>query len=235
MTRLFAFTATGCAAMVLSACGGDTSPQMVTVTETVTQPAAAPSPSSDDSEVTERSNPAPTTEDVAEETAKATDDGNASEYDFGESETNARGNLVKDVGQWAGMTLPNGDFTTVFRVTDIEVDVACTSPYAQPAKNGHFVALTFEVHTMPELAEDPFGQVIISSHGFSVFDEESKRENDSVGNAFGCLNESEVLPQTIGPGEEVKGKIVLDTSVESGSITLNGLNMGVDGAWAWEF
>src|SRR5699024_1199671 len=29
--------------------------------------------------------------------------------------------------------------------------------------------------------------------------------------AYGCLNESEVLPQMIGPGEEVKGKIVLDT------------------------
>lgn len=221
--------------MLLGGCGGDTSPQRVTVTETVTQPAAASPPSLAGSELTETSSPAPTTDDATEETAQAPDDEIASEYDFGEPETNARGNLVKDVGQWAGMTLPNGDFTTVFRVTDIEVDVACTSPYAQPTKNGQFVALEFEVHTMPELAQDPVGQVMIDSYGFSIFDEESKRENDSVGNAYGCLNEGEVLPQMIGPGEEVKGKIVLDTSVESGSITLNGMNMGVDGAWAWEF
>ncbi|WP_191090968.1 hypothetical protein [Serinicoccus hydrothermalis] len=221
--------------MALSACGEATNPQMVTVTETVTQPAAAASPTSNDSGVTETSDTTPTTEGTAGESAEETDDENASDYDFGEPQTNARGNLVKDVGQWAGMTLPNGDFTAVFRVTDIEVDVGCTSQYAQPAKNGQFVALTFEVHTMPELSEDPFGQVMISAHDFAVFDEDSKRENDSVGNAYGCLNESEVLPESIGPGEEVRGKIVLDTGVESGSMVLNGMNMGVDGAWAWDF
>jgi hypothetical protein len=40
---------------------------------------------------------------------------------------------------------------------------------------------------MPELAEDQVGQVMISSHDFSVFDEDSKRENDSVGTAYGAL------------------------------------------------
>jgi|GEM_PF-2762302 len=209
---------------------------MVTVTETVTESAAAPAAVPDAASETANSSAAPKATDAPEaEAAPSSENAVSDSYDFGNPVQNARGNLVKETGQWAGIATPSGEFTAVFRVTDIEVGVKCTSPYAQAPQNGQFVALTFEVHTMPELAEDPIGQVHISPWAFSVFDEDNKRENDSVGTAYGCLNENEVLPEAIGPGEEVKGKIVLDTGVKTGSVALNGRDMGVDGAWAWEF
>lgn len=243
MKKFFVVAAAGSLALLLTSCSEEATPQIVTVTETVTH-SAAPSPSESSTaeessaapqptESKETETPSPTTD--PEEPGASATHGAAADLDFGETVTNSRGNLVKEIDQWAGMANESGDFMAVFRVTGIEVGVTCTNSYAEASQNGQFIALDFEVHTFPELAESEWDQIMITAHDFSVFDEDSKRENDSVGNSYSCMTESETLPQMIGPGEEVTGKLILDSGVTSGSIVLNGMGLGVGGAWAWNF
>lgn len=91
-----------------------------------------------------------------------------------------------------------------------------------------------DIQTTPELARDENGgSFFISEHDFRVLGPDGTRENDSVGNAFMCLEESETIPSVIGPAETVKGKIVLDSKYSEGLIVLNLLQ--VEDGWEWVF
>uniref|UniRef100_UPI000463099D hypothetical protein n=1 Tax=Arthrobacter sp. CAL618 TaxID=1055770 RepID=UPI000463099D len=61
-----------------------------------------------------------------------------------EPETSDRGNLVKDVGEPAGIFNTNDRSTNVidFTVTSI-APAKCTEEYAQPPINGHYLASIF--------------------------------------------------------------------------------------------
>lgn len=162
------------------------------------------------------------------------------EFNFGESTTNDRGNLVKDIGQWAGIANEGGDITVAFRVTDIRTDYECEEPRADPSVNGQFVALDFEIQTQPALglADDPYdSSFFFNQASFIVFDEDNNRENDSMGSGYSCVPMDQSLSGAYGPNEKVSGLVVLDTAVRSGSIVLDGVDYGIDGGsgWAWEF
>lgn len=242
----------------LTGCSGGAGPEQVTVTRTVTHAPATTGATASTSSAEPRA-ATPTAEEPAdtnspEPTSTGADasgrddldltDGGVSvdDVDFGESRPNNRGDLVKDVGQWAGMiSYDQETVVALLRVTEIEMDVECTSQIKQPSENGHFLALTFEVQTAPELAKEAEqglpASFWISPMDMKVFDEDGNRENDSFGNGSLCLDQGESLPTEIGPGEKVRGTIVLDTAFDKGTVTLplRGADPASPGAWAWEF
>lgn len=229
MKRSLAAT-TAVAALVLSACGSDTpdtvagdAPETVTVTvtETVTAPPEEPAPADETVESETTTEAAPTT--APEDT------------DFGDREVSDRGNLTKKVGQPGGIVDESTGATLVeFRLTDIETDFECNSRWAEKSENGQFLALTFEVETFKELADDEWVNTFsMSEYDFTIYDTDGTRENDSRGNAWMCLDDKDRLPSEIGPGEKATGRIVLDTAVREGFVAYS--TYGVDGAQGWEW
>lgn len=149
---------------------------------------------------------------------------------YGDSVTNARGNLVKQVGQLAGIGLSDGSTGVQFTVTNIESNFQCTSPWAEPPMNGQFVAITMDINVMPELANATPSEIWVTPYDFTIYSPDGTRENDSIGNSYYCLNDAEAIPSYIRPGEHAVGKIVLDTSYPTGSILYT-----VDGVSGWEW
>lgn len=151
-------------------------------------------------------------------------------------ERSARGNLVGKVGDIATLnpaTDPELDLVT-FSVTDIATDLACTTPYAEPPQNGHYVGVTMDVATAPdpEFTEHMYGDLYLGSHSFKYVTAEGTTANDVVGNAYMCLDETQLLPQEIGPGEQVTGTVVLDLPTVDGTLILEEMTTGQ--AWEWQ-
>lgn len=228
-------------ALTLTSCGQGDDPSSTqagqapaTVTVTVTAAPEGPiSTTASPESTTTTSAPTSATQDAAATTVP--EDGGK---DFGEAVVNDRGNLVKDIGQWGGVRSSTDDDVTLatFRVTNIDTDFKCTSEYFEKATNGRFLALTLEVETTPELAQEEYmSDVWINPHEFSVFDEDGSRENDSVGSAYSCAASRDMLPDMIGPGEKASGLIVLDTAVESGAVVFEGTTFGGSSGWEWKF
>src|SRR5690606_5825889 len=66
--------------------------------------------------------------------------------EFGKAEYSVRGNLIKQVGQLAGTSsLASNVTTSRFAVTDLVLDRACTSGFADPPANGHYLAIHLNV------------------------------------------------------------------------------------------
>lgn len=133
-------------------------------------------------------------------------------------ELNSRGNLALEIGEAATIVGESGDVMAEFTLTEIQQGIECTLDYADEPGNGEFVGLYFEVEIMEAAAAEQYFYFDISAYDMRILDADGRRENDSVGNSYLCLDVSEELPWDLGPGESAEGWVVLDTSVESGSI-----------------
>lgn len=154
--------------------------------------------------------------------------------EFGESVTSTRGNLVKQLGQLAGTSSIAGDVVTSrFAVTDLVLDFACTSGFAEAPVNGHYLGIHLNVETTPELAESEFPWISFTAYDWQAYDAEGKRLNDPVGNGWSCLDPGDQLPVQIGPGQSVSGWMVLDVAAPSGVVALTML--GGPTGWEWAY
>lgn len=176
--------------------------------------------------------PVATPESTPDPTESSADGEGTSE--FGESVTNSRGNLIKEIGQLAGTSsLATDVVTSRFAVTDIVVDPECTSGFPDAPANGHYLGIHLNVETTPQLADDEFPWLSFTQYDWQAYDAEGKRLNDPVGNAWSCLDTGQQLPSQIGPGQSVSGWIVLDVAATSGSVVL--AMGGSPTGWEWAY
>ena len=147
--------------------------------------------------------------------------------------TNARGNLVQAVGALSVMTNAAKGTLVEFTLTAVDANFTCTAPYARASENGHFIALTFDVTTTAALSEQPLPKFGMASYDFRVFSPDGTRENDSTGNGYGCVADSDALPRSMGPREHAVGKVILDSAQPAGSIVFS--PSSVKGGLEWGF
>lgn len=149
----------------------------------------------------------------------------------------ARGNLIKTVGDPAGIFLEEGsdEWALNFTVTGIEVDPACTGAYAEPAVNGHLVAISVEATTGP----DPkFSEALYNNVSFDASNWKAIASNGTTVNtissqsAWSCFDQAEMIPQQIGAAEKVIGKVVLDVPDATGTLIYSVYGAG---GWEWEY
>lgn len=146
--------------------------------------------------------------------------------------TNARGNLVKGLGEEAGVVdFESGELIVSFKVTGIEPNFTCTSEYAEESANGNFIAISLDVTTSAAFGADNYFSV--SEYAWKVISPEGTTENDSTGNGYMCLNSSEQIPSDFGPGEHAVGKVVLDSQHAAGALVLEQPTMA--GGWEWSY
>lgn len=144
-----------------------------------------------------------------------------------------RGNIIKELGEGAGVSNYEKESIAEFVVNGITVDPACTAEYSAPPENGHFIALDVSVKTYPELAEDSYPKFDLNPHGMKIIAPNGTTSNVNLatGPAYMCLPEIETLPSGgIGPAENVTGKIVIDSEIPAGTLVIT-----LDGMLGWEY
>lgn len=151
-----------------------------------------------------------------------------------EGEKSERGNLIKAIGEGAGITW-EGKEVASFVVNSIAVDPGCTNEFATEPENGHFVVLDVSLKTEPELAEAPSPSFGLAGIGWTAIAPNGTTSNADTfsGAAFMCLDDSEVLPSALGPGEQATGKIVLDVENPEGVLVHKPLFQ--DFGWEWSY
>lgn len=222
MKKTLSISVTALLLLSLVGCAGEGTPQpTVTVTETVT---AEPSP-----EPSETS----TEDESGSSTEKSSGTGGSKETKrtFESHGTSERGNLIKHVGDWAGIgPVGTEDMSVTFKIDKIELGAKCTSSYAEKPKYDQFVALEISIETFPEL-KDNGGDFSMSSFDFGAFTSDGTRINDTQGNSWACEDVETQIPSNIGPGEKVKGRIILDLPKDASVITFS--SYLTDGTWEW--
>lgn len=152
------------------------------------------------------------------------------------TQTSIRGNLIKQIGETAGIRDANGEYLVTFVVNSISNNVVCSGPYAGPSENGVFVAVEMSVQTSPNmLNSDLIESFSIDASGFTAIGPDGVTSNVSPYTAasLSCLSEADSLPTTIGPGENVRGKVLLDLQSPSGTLVFE--DWWTDSAWEWTY
>lgn len=150
-------------------------------------------------------------------------------------ELSKRGNVEGKIGDVAAISDSDGNFAAKFVVTDIELDPQCTAPYAQPPKNGHFVALKIDVEGgSAELMKQAFYTPSFNFAGnwWKFLDPNNTVINDVAGSeTYSCMDDSQRLPDQIGPTEKASGYVVLDVPTTSGIIEY--IDPSTQSGWEW--
>jgi len=155
-----------------------------------------------------------------------------------EADTSQRGNLVKAIGETAGLLdRPGGEVWAEFQVTGIELGAECTAEFAEPAENGQFLVLSISMSTGTEWPADFQGMTLdFNPNDFSVVGPDGITENNLATFAtYSCLPEGEIMADTIGPGENIVGKVVLDTAAPSGVVVYRPWYAAGSLGWEWPF
>lgn len=139
----------------------------------------------------------------------------------------ARGNVVKEIGEMAGLVNENDEFTFRMRVTEVDPDPDCGADVEEPS-NGRLVALNIEAETTDKWHEYDFIQVTM--HDFRAWTKDGMRVNDVVGSASSCEVSNRMNSDPFHPNEKASGVIVLDVPEESVWVAFEPLGDG-----GWEF
>lgn len=147
---------------------------------------------------------------------------------------NERGNVVKKLGETAYLETADGATLAKFKITKIQVDPKCTGAAVDKPQNGHYIAVTMDIQTTAALAEADDPAFSVMPAFWKVISPEGVTENDSDGNAYSCMAEKDLLPGRVGPGEHVKGIVVLDSAHTSGGLVLL-FDLFESRGWEWGF
>lgn len=215
--------------LALSGCTPDSSsdePEPAPETVTVTQTAPAEDqPSAEASPEAAEDSPAADGDDSAEasgQASEAADSDAAAKPATDASGLSERGNIPKRVGEEASLTASSGEKALSFKVTDIQSNFQCTSPYAEAPENESFVKVDIMASTGS--AQDMEELFYIDSMMFNPYDwkfvDSSGRTANDIGTvaSYMCLDTGESLPDEIGPGENVSGSLILDVTDSSGTL-----------------
>lgn len=220
---LLALSVTGCAGPT-DVADDIAAPTIPPAAETTT---AAPEPTSEEATPTARVPEPPQEEPVTEEPTTEPPGPSRSE----------RGNVIKAIGEAAAIIGDDGQPLVTFVVNSITLDVVCTEAGAEPAENGHLLAVDVSVQTSPAMA-DPDALIStfdMSSYSFRTIAPNGTSSNaaaDSFATLF-CLNDAALLPSSIGPGENVTGIVLLDVETPQGVLIYE--NVWISDAWEWNY
>lgn len=153
-----------------------------------------------------------------------------------EPKTSDRGNLIKNIGQPAGMADANGDQSVNFAVTDIKKNLKCNTGYPAKADNGHLIAVKMDVEVKKNFADPDYPGETFPTHSsaWKFISANGTTFNGDLGTdgAFNCLDDKQTLPsEGIGPAQKASGWIVLDVPAKTGTLIFDYYGTG---GWEWE-
>ncbi|WP_232211885.1 hypothetical protein [Saccharomonospora halophila] len=149
-------------------------------------------------------------------------------------ERNERGNLVKSLGEEAGV-FPRGEGpdspgSVTFAIDEIDVDPEC-GEYGQAPDEGHTLILHVRVATGDdrEIAQRLSG--VLNPFNFAEIGEDGVTRPAEAGM---CTDSSRGLPMNFGPNQQYKGVVEIVVPEASGILTLT-TPVADAGGWEWTY
>jgi hypothetical protein len=148
--------------------------------------------------------------------------------------TNARGNIVKTLGE-EGRLVSEDDGETLysFAIDSITPNVTCTEEYSSyEAENGNLTAVQMRVSTGAFTPED-FSYLSVNSSDFSFIGSDGLTfSNVDTIATYGCLSDSVKFPSgELSPGSQYAGTVLLDLPETSGTLIYKPSAMYGPGGW----
>lgn len=210
---LIAAVTTAGAVLLLSACGG----------------------------VASESGDGPTLPDTQSEECIDCDAGTSEPTDTQGPERNDRGNIVKTLGEEAGITDDITGKPVITFAIDAITPAECQpnwAEYGSSPVNGNLIAIDLRVATAPELAQSSMtGYFTVSPAEFRFVDPDGiTHGNLATMSTFGCLPDNEEFTTDIlSPGSQYVGKIVLDLPAAHGTLIYAPMTTTGNVGWEWSF
>lgn len=150
------------------------------------------------------------------------------------------GNLRKDLGESAGVTLPGSD-RAHFEVIVHEIAVVDSCPgrvtgAERTPERSHFVVVDLTARMSDSVATDVLGGadlfMPLSPDAFALVGQDGSVRTDLLTDAaWACFEDDVLAAPFVGPGEGTSGYVVLDSDVDSGVLVYAPAGPG----WEWEF
>jgi hypothetical protein len=209
--RFRALVAVTAAVLTLAGCAGDGASEALTPSTSASLPAAS-------------------SETAGAETTESSETG---------PPRSPRGNIIKSFGEEGGIfDMATQEKLVLTHVVDSITPIACTEPYAEPAENGHLVAVALRVATLPEMAQEDWASYFqVSGQDFQFIGPDGVTVTQlSTRATYGCLPERELFPQVnLSPGSQYRGAVVLDLPAPNGTLIYAPFSFGGQLGWEWSF
>jgi hypothetical protein len=150
--------------------------------------------------------------------------------------TNARGNIVKQLGEVGGINNPDGGEDLIsFAVDSITPDPACDSQFHSDPENGHLVQLQMRVTTSAELTQDAYDTLGSSDFNFIGSDGVTKSDLGTM-SAFDCFESDNGMftQDPLGPSQSYTGYVIVDVPETAGTLIFKP-SWGQSGGWEYAF
>lgn len=156
------------------------------------------------------------------------------EIDVPDSSSTDRGNRPMPNTVTLSDTVTNEPYVEL-EAGEVNTDVQCTGPRPSPPENGHFISVNFKVSVESSFRDIRPDGFRLTAHHFDVLDADGHMSNARVASTatYGCLADSELLPDETLPGTTSEGAVLLDSNVESGFLIYHERNSG--DSYEWEF
>lgn len=148
------------------------------------------------------------------------------------------GNVEKDIGESAGLTLAGSDHAYFeFVVEGIEVLVSCPGRgVTVPTRNGYFVVVNLRAQMSDAVSQAVKGGselfMPLTADAFRLVGADGPVAAETLTDASWACFGSDVLAEPfVGPGEETAGLVVLDSPISSGTLVYAPAGRG----WEWTF
>lgn len=114
----------------------------------------------------------------------------------------------------------NGSPWATFKIDKITDKIKCTEEWAEPrTKESTLISMTVSVQTEPD-SSGTQDDLYLSGFSWIFVDDNGVISNGELANdvTYSCVNESKILPDTIGPGTKAKGQILLEVPSTEGTL-----------------
>lgn len=148
-------------------------------------------------------------------------------------ETNARGNIVKALGEEGRLVAEDGETLYTFAIDSITPNVPCTEEYSSyDPENGNITAVQMRVSTGAFTPED-FSYLTVNSSDFSFIGSDGLTfTNVDTIATYGCISDSLKFPSgELNPGSQYAGTVLLDLPETSGTLIYQPSSMMAPGGW----
>lgn len=150
----------------------------------------------------------------------------------------ASGNIKKELGEPAGLTIEGSD-TSYFEVVveDVSVRTSCPGRGVHTAPlRGYFVVVELSSTMNADVSQLPGGGsevfMPLVAEAFQIIGPQGQEVPPGPTDAsWACFENADLAAPFIGPGESTAGLLVLDSPFESGTLAYEPAGPG----WQWEF
>ena len=133
----------------------------------------------------------------------------------------SRGNIVKKVGEEAGITGEDGKDVADWTVTGINPNPTCSNPANQQPEHGHFIEFDITATTTENYDPMKYGSLDVgTAYRWQFIQKDGTQWNGMPGStaAESCMTQTDKLPDSLNQGAKAQGKVIFDVPSLEGTL-----------------